>query len=154
MDAGNSRPSIGFCGGPEESRQDPGEKKRQGVEDEARVIAHRPAHDLTGEQIEDGGQVQPPLIGRDVGDVRQPNLIRPGGQEGLVEQIVGDRQAVIAVGGDDPEAALGHRSDAMAMHQPLDPAAADEASFGAQEGVDARGAVAATVAGMDTPDTG
>jgi len=120
----------------------------------AHVIAHRPAHYLAAEQIEDGGQVQPPLIGRDVGDVRQPNLIRPGGQEGLVEQIVGNRQAMIAVGGDDPEAALGHRSNAMAMHQPLDPAAADEAPFRAQGRVDARGAVAAAVTGMDTPDSG
>jgi hypothetical protein len=64
----------------------------------AHVIAHRPAHYLAAhylaaEQVADGGQVQPPLLGRDVGDVRQPNLIRPSGQEGSVEQVVGDRQA-------------------------------------------------------------
>ena len=35
----------------------------------AHMIAHRPANDLAGGQVEDGGQVQPSLIGRDVGDV-------------------------------------------------------------------------------------
>jgi hypothetical protein len=41
----------------------------------------------------------------------------------------------------------------MAMHQPLDPSAADESPFRAQGRVDARGAIAATVAGLDTPDS-
>jgi hypothetical protein len=44
------------------------------------------------------------------------------------------------VGGDDPEAALGHRPDAMAMHQPLDPVAADEALFRAHRAAWMRGA--------------
>ena len=42
----------------------------------AHMLAHRPADDFSGEQIEDHGQVEPALAGRDVGDVRQPDLIR------------------------------------------------------------------------------
>lgn len=66
----------------------------------AQVIAHRPSHHLAGEQVEDDGEVQPAFVGRDIADVGQPDFIRPGGEKGLIEEIVGDGQAVVAVGGD------------------------------------------------------
>jgi hypothetical protein len=45
----------------------------------AHVIAHRPTDDLARGQIENGGQVQPALAGRQVGDVGQPDRVGPRG---------------------------------------------------------------------------
>jgi hypothetical protein len=45
------------------------------------VIAHRPADHFAGEQVEDHGQVEPALGGRDIGDIGQPDLIGPVGDK-------------------------------------------------------------------------
>ena len=39
----------------------------------AHMLAHRPANYLAGEPVEDHGQVEPALAGRDIGDIRQPD---------------------------------------------------------------------------------
>ena len=39
------------------------------------VRLHAPAHYLTAEEVNDGGQVQPPLIGGDIRDVARPDLV-------------------------------------------------------------------------------
>src|SRR6185295_17071666 len=56
------------------SRQD---GHRQRCEDQATVHVrlHRPADNLAAEQVEDDGQVQPSLLGGDVGNVRGPNAV-------------------------------------------------------------------------------
>ena len=41
------------------------------------VLAHRPTHHLAGEQVEDHGQVEPALAGRDIGNIGQPDFIGP-----------------------------------------------------------------------------
>lgn len=43
--------------------------------------------------------------------------VRPGDEECLTEEIAGDRQAMLAVGGEPPNAAMRHRADAVAPHQ-------------------------------------
>jgi hypothetical protein len=43
--------------------------QRVGYELGAHVLGERPAHNLSRRQIDDGGQVRPPLPGGDVGDV-------------------------------------------------------------------------------------
>ncbi len=63
------------------------------------VVTHRPADDFAGEEIEHGGQIEPPFLGGHVGEVGEPNLIRPLGGEFLVEPVGDDRQIVMAVGG-------------------------------------------------------
>jgi len=68
----------------------------------AQVIAHRPSHPLAAEQVEDDAEIQPAFVGRDVADVGQSDFIRLGGGKGLIEEIVGDGLAVVAVGGDHP----------------------------------------------------
>ena len=116
------------------------------------VVAHRPAHDLASEQVKYGGEVQPPLVGRNVGDVGQPDLVRPSGDEALIEDIVGDRQAVFAIGGDHPKAAVRRRVDAVPSHQPFNAAAADRATFAPQGGMDAWRPVTAPMLRVDPPD--
>ena len=51
----------------------------QGIEHEVRAhgAAHPPAHDAPGVHVDHEGHVQPALPGRDVGEVRDPQLVRP-----------------------------------------------------------------------------
>jgi len=53
----------------------------------AHVIAHGPADHFAGEQVEDHGQVEPALAGRDISDIGQPDLIGPVGNEVLIPQV-------------------------------------------------------------------
>ena len=55
----------------------------QRVEHEVGVhrAADPPADDAPGEDVDDEGHVQPALPGRDVGEVRDPQLVRPLGPE-------------------------------------------------------------------------
>ena len=55
----------------------------QGIENEPRMRrgADPPAHDASGKHIDDESHVQPALPGRDVGEVRHPQLVRPVGAE-------------------------------------------------------------------------
>jgi len=96
----------------------------------AHVMAHRPSHHLTAEEIQDDGELQPPLVGRDVTDVGEPDLVRPRGEKGLPEKIVSNRQGMIAIGGDHTEPPAFRCTDAVAPHQTLDTAAADRESLG------------------------
>jgi len=60
--------------------------------------SQRPANHLAGEQVEDHGQVEPALAGRNVGDIRQPDLIGLVRDKILLEQVCRHRQAMLAVG--------------------------------------------------------
>lgn len=61
----------------------------QGIGDEfgAHVIGHRIAQPAARAQIEHRGQIQPPLTGRDVGDVANPGDIRLAGIEPPADQV-------------------------------------------------------------------
>jgi hypothetical protein len=50
---------------------------------------HRPAHDLATVEVHDGGQIEPSLIGPDIGDIGEPDPVRRGGGEVAVEQVRG-----------------------------------------------------------------
>ena len=45
------------------------------------MVGHRPADDQPGEQVLDVREVQEPLPGRDVGDVRRPRQVRAVGRK-------------------------------------------------------------------------
>ena len=47
----------------------------------AHMVAHRPADDLAGRQVEHGGEVKPSLAGRDISDVGQPDAVGRGRDE-------------------------------------------------------------------------
>ena len=62
------------------------------------VLAHGPANHLAGEQVEDRGQVEPALAGRNVGDIRQLDLIGPVRDQILLEQFAATgRQCLLSV---------------------------------------------------------
>src|SRR6266581_274666 len=107
------------------------------------MIAHRPADDLSAVQIHHGGQIEPALIGLDVGDVGEPNPVRRGGYEVALEQIRGNREVVTAVGGAYPSWPRHDGPDTVAAHQSLDATAARPAPLSPQLGMDARAAIAA-----------
>jgi len=110
------------------------------------VLAHGPANHLAGEQVEDHGQVEPALAGRNVGDIRQPDLIGPVCDTILLEQVCRHWQAMLAVGRAHAIAARPPRPDTVLAHDPFDPLAADGLALGAQFGVDARRSVSAVTA--------
>jgi hypothetical protein len=62
------------------------------------VLAHGPTHHLAGRQVEDHGQVEPALAGRNVGDIDQPDFIGLIGDKILLEQVCRQRQIMLAVG--------------------------------------------------------
>jgi hypothetical protein len=123
------------------------------------VLAHRPADDFPGEQIEDHGS-QPKRASprrRDVGDIRQPDLIGLLGPEIPIQKVGRYRQGMIAVGCANTIPAWRVSPDAVPVHRPLDPLAADTLALSAQFGgdafgVDARRPTATPVLGMDPPD--
>ncbi len=59
----------------------------------------RPANDFTIEQIQNDGQVQSPLVGPEMRNVRRPYLIRCIRRKISHQQILGHRQAMFRVGG-------------------------------------------------------
>src|SRR5271170_9067 len=87
-------------------------------------LAHRPAHDAAAEQIEHHGQVQPAFASRDIGHVAGPDRVHRGHGEVAREQVGGDRQSMVAVGGAYAKTPLAARPDAVLPHRPLDPALA------------------------------
>src|SRR5256885_15469276 len=91
----------------------------------AHMLAHRSADDLASEQVEDHGQVEPTFAGRDVGDIRQPDLIGPVGYEIPIQQVGGYRQGMLAVGRAYAVAAWGVGPRSVLAHHTVAPLAAD-----------------------------
>jgi hypothetical protein len=60
------------------------------------MILHRPADDPAAVEVQDGGQIEPALIGLDIGDVGEPDPVRRGGKEVSTEQVRSDREVVAA----------------------------------------------------------
>jgi len=58
------------------------------------MIRHRPADDPAAVQIHDGGQIEPALIGLDVGDIGEPDPVRRSGAEVALEQVRSDREVI------------------------------------------------------------
>ena len=91
-----------------------------GYELGAHVVGHGVADQATGAEIEHGGQVEPALVGADVGDVPSPRHIRCPRVEPAADQI---RQGWVEVRGQGG-ADLGRLvdpDDPVDPHQPLHP---------------------------------
>jgi hypothetical protein len=80
------------------------------------VGLHAPAHHLTAEQVNDGGQIHPALVGSDVGDVTRPDLIRCGPGEVALQQVRRYWQLMFAVRGDD-KLAFASGPDTVLLHE-------------------------------------
>ena len=102
--------------------------------------------------VEDGGEVEPALAGRDVGQVGEPYLIGSCRLEVTGEPVGRDGIAVTAVGRPGATRQRSQPPQAGAAHQPLHAGSTDPTSMPAQGGVDAGRAVATAALGMDQPD--
>src|SRR4051812_39567499 len=127
-------------------------RQRGGCEFDLHMIPHGPTDDLPAEEIHDGRQIQPPLRGRNVGDIGEPDPVRGFRREVARDQVWCDRQVVTTVGGAHPARRRHDGADTVPAHQPLDPAAADVTALLAQDGMDAGAAVASAAVLMDPPD--
>src|SRR5882724_3503376 len=116
------------------------------------MILHRPADDPAAVQVHDGGQIQPSLIGLDVGDVGEPDPVRRSGGKVALEQVWGDREIVTAIGGTHPSWPRHDGANAVMAHQPLDPASAHPAALSLQFDMDTRATIASMVVVVDQPD--
>src|SRR3954447_25914525 len=116
------------------------------------VVGHRPADDLARGHVLDRGQIQEALVGRDVGDVGQPDLVRPVRGEVPRQQARGDREIMAAVRGSGCTAAAPAGREPHLTHQPRDAPARMPQPFPAQLGVDAWRAVDPPADGEDAAD--
>src|SRR5580700_2720973 len=116
------------------------------------MILHRPADDPAAVEVHDGSQIEPALIGLDVGDVGEPDPVRRGGREVPLDQVRGDRKIVAAIGGPHPPWPRHDGPDPVVAHQSLDAAAAHPAALGLQLDMDTRAAIASAGVAMDPLD--
>jgi hypothetical protein len=72
----------------------PPDRHHEGVGDELsrHLGLHRPADNASGEQVNDSGDIEPSLGGPDIGEVCDPLLVRPLGDELPVEKVGSDRR--------------------------------------------------------------
>src|SRR4051812_4631736 len=116
------------------------------------VVGHGPADDLARGHVLDRGQIQEALVGRDVGDVGQPDLVRPVRGEVPRQQVRGDREIMAAVPGSGGAAGAPPGREPHLTHQPRDAPARMPQPFPAQLGVDAWRAVDPPADGEDAAD--
>jgi hypothetical protein len=118
------------------------------------VVTHRPADDLPCEKIEHDSQIEPSFLGWDIGDVSEPDSIRPLGDEFLGEPVGGNGPIMAAVGGACSEPARRYCLDTVMAHEPLNPATARRVPQAAQGRMDSWPAIAPAMGQMEAPDLG
>ena len=115
------------------------------------MLSHRPPDDQPGEQVLDVREVQKPLPGRDVSDVRRPRQVRSSRTKVALNQVRWDAQPGQADRGPPPLARQNPR-DTGGSHQPLDALSPDvDLVLEAQLGMNAPSAVGAVRSGVDLP---
>ena len=109
----------------------------QGVEDElgAEMRRHGPADDPATPGVQHDGQVEEAGPGGDLGDVGDPELIRPFRHEGALHQVRSGSGGGIAPGGPDMSPPAHPRQRGPA-HEARDPLAAHVDALRGQLGVD------------------
>jgi hypothetical protein len=130
-----------------------GDRHAQCVEGEflGDPLIHRPAHDSTGEHVEDDREIKPTLGGRNIRDVRQPDTIRSRCREPSAEEIGSQREIVAAIRG-PTEPPLLAGTNAMVVHQPRHPIAPDLSSLSAERSMHSRAAVATSAIAIHATD--
>jgi hypothetical protein len=108
------------------------------------MIRHRPTNVLAAVRVYNGGQIEPALIGVDVGDVGDPDLVRRGSGEITVEQVRGDWEVAAAIGRPPPPWPRHDGPNTVMAHQSLDAAAARHTTLSLQLGPDARASTGST----------
>ena len=118
------------------------------------VVGHGEADDPPAREIETGGQIQPALVGADVGDVAEVDAVEGNaiGIEGATQAIdhgrvrlrIGDGGPDLAPSGTAGETPLGHKAG--------DTLSPDARSFAGQGGGDPGRAVCGSALGVDLDD--
>src|SRR5690606_6147138 len=107
-------------------------------------LAHAPADDAPGIDVDDEGHVQPALPGRDVREIRDPELVRTVGPELPVDPIQRAAGCVIRNGRTQPFATP-YALQTLGTHQTLDRATSHDDALAVQLPPDLVGAVDAMV---------
>ena len=131
------------------------ERLLQGIQNEVRVhgTADPPAHDASGVHVDHKGYVQPALPGRDVREVRDPELVGPLCQEPPVDPVQWAWRLHVADGGAH-HLATAYALQAQPFHQALDRATGNGNSLAIHLLPDLVGPVDAHVGVPDTLDVG
>jgi hypothetical protein len=97
-----------------------------------------PAHDASGRDVDDGGQVEPALLGSDAGDVTAPARVdrRRVGLE-VAKHQVRTEDGMQVRDGCAVSAAAGAAGESGLPHQPCDPAASAPLALAFEDRVDA-----------------
>jgi hypothetical protein len=132
-----------------------GHRGVQGIGDQPGVVVvtHRPAQQVPRCQVQHAGQVQPALLGGDVGHIPAPGDIGLVGVEQPTQQIRRGRRGRIRLGEAAP-AARTMPNQAMAGHQPLHPLVVHPPAAPAKLGGHRGRPVGAARLGMDAADLG
>ncbi len=102
------------------------------------MIVRCPAHDLHRCHVLDGRQIEPAFVRGHIGDVGEPDRIRPFGPEVLRQEIGRDAEIVPGIRGPGLGAAFGPGGKARLGHQPGHPLAAHRHPLGLQLRMDPR----------------
>ena len=117
-----------------------------------RWSAHRPPHHPAAEHIEHDGQIQEPRRARDVGDVGDPQPVRPLGLEATLDEVRRRAGLGRSTRGPRPFAPGSHRpSPPRASPEP--PACGSPACLSGQLGANPRRSVRPTAALVNRPYT-
>ena len=92
------------------------------------MIGERPAHDFPGEGVHDHREIDELLRQTDVGDVRDPDMIRRG-EHGLARQIAHDLITMSAVRGARDKRLVAQAQEVIEPHQPTHPLGVDDEPF-------------------------
>src|SRR6056297_4012828 len=115
-------------------------------------LAHAPAHDLAGVHVDQRRKKEPAFAGPDVGQVREPYLVRRGRGEVPAQPFRRDRVVVSAVG--RANAARDRRQPAQACkpHQAGYKVSSDLPASSPQRRIDTRRTIAPDTLGMSLAD--
>lgn len=86
---------------------------------ESIAIRESIADDLPGTQILDSSEIEPTLVGRDVGDIADPSLVGSVKRKLAHEQIGSDEMRMLGVSG-RLVGAFTHRKDVQLVHEAMD----------------------------------
>ena len=80
-------------------------------------LTHGPADDFAAVEVQNAGEIEPTLVGENVGDIGDPDLVGCSSLWGFYQEIGSNWVIVVAVGGLDPVAALLASTNAPTFHE-------------------------------------
>ena len=119
----------------------------------AQVMGHRPADDTPAPRVDYDGQVQKPGVCRHVGDVGDPELVRPRRREVAIDEVESRPAVDVAPRGRDASLSPADADKLSLPHEPRHAADADpRLAFFDKVAMNARRAVRASRAHMEVLD--